>query len=298
MSDVLITASMITAFVAGIAALFAPCCITVLLPAYLGSIFRQKRTIFLMTFIFFLGLLAVFLPLGLGMAGIGKFFKDYHNGLFLAGSAFFLVLGLSILLGRHFSFPFSINMNFKVKDAGSVFVLGIFSAFATLCCAPVLAGVMALSVLPGSLFWGSVYSLMYVLGMTIPLFVLAYFFDKSEISERMSIFRKKISYNLLGRKVSITVSEALSGGMFVFMGIVLVYLTYTNQLAMGGDYQTSINMQVANIAEFLKNFIGSIPSITWIILVIVALYAIVKIAMKENKKSRTNLDKFFDYFRT
>src|SRR3989344_2347675 len=72
-------ASLITAFIAGIAALFAPCCITVLLPSYLGSIFREKRKVFLMTFVFFLGLLAVFLPLGMGAAGLGKLFSRYHD---------------------------------------------------------------------------------------------------------------------------------------------------------------------------------------------------------------------------
>ena len=71
--ETLIIASLITAFIAGMAALFAPCCITVLLPSYLGSIFREKRKILLMTFVFFLGILTVFLPLGLGAAGLGKF---------------------------------------------------------------------------------------------------------------------------------------------------------------------------------------------------------------------------------
>ncbi|KKT78169.1 MAG: Cytochrome c biogenesis protein transmembrane region, partial [Candidatus Giovannonibacteria bacterium GW2011_GWC2_44_8] len=77
--ETLIIASLITAFIAGIAALFAPCCITVLLPSYLGSIFREKRKVFLMTFVFFLGLLAVFLPLGMGAAGLGKLFSRYHD---------------------------------------------------------------------------------------------------------------------------------------------------------------------------------------------------------------------------
>ena len=51
MEYVLVMASLVTAFIAGVAALFAPCCITVLLPAYLGSIFRQKATIMLMTLV-------------------------------------------------------------------------------------------------------------------------------------------------------------------------------------------------------------------------------------------------------
>ena len=88
MEYVLVMASLVTAFIAGVAALFAPCCITVLLPAYLGSIFRQKATIMLMTFVFFAGLLAVFLPLGLGLASLGALFSQYHNLLFASGGIF------------------------------------------------------------------------------------------------------------------------------------------------------------------------------------------------------------------
>src|SRR3989344_1981867 len=159
MEPTLLLASLVTAFIAGIAALFAPCCITVLLPTYLSSIFRQKRTIVAMTLIFFLGLLAVFLPLGLGFAGIGALFSKNHDWIFITGGAFLLLLGASILLGFHFSIPFTKHPKSKIRGAGSVFILGIFSAFATLCCAPVLAGVLALSVLPGSLFWGAMYAL-------------------------------------------------------------------------------------------------------------------------------------------
>lgn len=290
MTDLLVSASIITAFVAGVAALFAPCCITVLLPAYLGSIFRQRRTIFLMTFIFFLGLLAVFLPLGLGMASLGKIFTGNHDFLFAAGGLFFVLLGLSILSGRHFSLPISIQPKINVKNAGSVFVLGIFSAFATLCCAPVLAGVMALSVLPGSLFWGAVYSLAYVLGMTIPLFVIAYFLDKSEITNKISVFRKRVSYSFLGNRVGVTMSEILSGIMFLLMGLLLVYLTYTGQLAMSGGYQTEINIFVSNVSEYLKNILGNAPSIIWPVLVAILLLAISKVAWKEglmNGKKKT-----------
>ena len=98
MGSTLLLASLIAAFIAGTAALFAPCCITVLLPAYLGSIFRQKRTVVGMTLVFFLGLLAVFLPLGLGFAGIGALLGKNHDLIFVIGGAFLLLLGGSILL--------------------------------------------------------------------------------------------------------------------------------------------------------------------------------------------------------
>src|SRR3989338_8524264 len=105
MSELVVSASLLASFIAGVAALFAPCCISVLLPAYLGSVFRQRRTVLLMTFVFFLGLLLVFLPLGLGMAGLGTALAGFHDLIFTIGGLLLLGLGLFILLGRHFSLP-------------------------------------------------------------------------------------------------------------------------------------------------------------------------------------------------
>jgi len=273
MEYVLIIASLVTAFIAGISALFAPCCITVLLPAYLGSIFRQKRTIMLMTLVFFMGLLAVFLPLGIGFASLGALFSKYHNLLFALGGIFLLFLGASILLGMHFSLPFSKHpkMKVKVQGAGSVFVLGIFSAFATLCCAPVLAGVLALSILPGSIFWGGMYAIVYVLGMVSPLFILAYFMDKSDLGNKLSFFKKQLSYSVASKKIEITVAELASGIMFLFMGMFILYLAKAGKLAMSSDYQVSVNIFMANMTNSINSFFAKTPSIMLVaVLIIVA----------------------------
>ncbi len=279
--EVLIGTSLIVAFIAGIAALFAPCCITVLLPAYLGSIFRQKRTVFLMTFMFFLGLLVVFLPLGLGVASLGQLFSQYHDLIFTIGGLFLLFLGVSILIGIHFSLPFSISHSTKISGAGSVFGLGIFSGFATLCCAPVLAGVIALSALPGSVFWGGLYSLAYVLGMVIPLFVIAFFVDKTNIAERLGVFKKRISYSLVGKQISLTVADIVSGTTFFLMGVLILYLAKTGKLARGGGgYQTTINIYMANLTNFLNQFLGGIPAVVWVAAVVAVLLLIAKMVLK------------------
>lgn len=251
----LIIASLATAFIAGIAALFAPCCITVLLPAYLASIFRQRRTVVAMTGIFFLGLLVVFLPLGLGIAAFGTFLTSVHNPLYYAGSIFLILLGISLLLGKHFSLPFHIKQKSggRVTGPWSIFILGIFSGFATLCCAPVLAGVLALSVLPGSLFWGTLYAAVYVLGMVVPLFVLAYFADKSGLTERMGFFQKRFTYHLFGKEVDIAIADIIAGAVYLAMGLLIFYLTATNGLAMGGGaYQTSINLFMNKILNLIR----------------------------------------------
>jgi len=285
MDTTLLAASLITAFIAGMAALFAPCCITVLLPSYLSSIFRQRRTVIAMTFVFFLGLLAVFLPLGLGFAGLGALFSRNHDLIFIFGGIFLLLLGFSIMLGFHFSFSFTKHPKSKIIGAGSVFILGIFSAIATLCCAPVLAGVMALSILPGSLFWGGMYALLYVAGMTAPLFVIAFFADKYDFTSKIGRINKRVTYNLLGREVGITLGEMISGIMFLGIGILIIYLARAGKLAMENNaMQTSINIFMSNISASISQGISKVPWPAWWLIAIAAAAVAFKLARKKDAK--------------
>jgi len=68
METVLLQTSLIAAFVDGIVALFAPCCISFLLPAYLGNVFKEKEKVVLMTLIFGTGIFAVMMPAVRGVA--------------------------------------------------------------------------------------------------------------------------------------------------------------------------------------------------------------------------------------
>ncbi|PIN85116.1 MAG: hypothetical protein COV47_03865 [Candidatus Diapherotrites archaeon CG11_big_fil_rev_8_21_14_0_20_37_9] len=271
MVEFLVGASLITAFVAGVAALFAPCCITVLLPAYLGSVFRQRATIFLMTFIFFLGVLTVFLPLGLGIAALGEFFTQFHNTIFILGGFLLAGLGTIILLGLHVSLPFSIHAKSEITGVSSVYVLGIFSGFATMCCAPVLAGVLALAVLPGSMFLGGLYSVTYVIGMVAPLFIIAYFVDKSDAVRKMQKMNKIINYNVLWKKVNIRASELLAGIMFIGMGLFTIYLTYTGQLQQMSASKVETNIFMAGINEMLQTNFSWVPDYAVILTVLILL---------------------------
>ncbi len=287
--EIIILASLITAFLAGVAALFAPCCIGVLLPAYFGSIFRQRKTILLMTLVFFLGLLVVFLPLGLGMGFLGQLFQEYHNTIYLVASIFFLVLAGIILLGFHMSWSFKKKSQIKVTGATSVFVLGIFSGFATLCCAPVLAGALALSALPGSMLWGGIYSVIYVVGMVFPLIVISYYLDKKGIMEKINFFKKEVNYSLFKRKVSITLSNVFSGVVFLIMGGLLLYYSLTNQLTMGSSENSLwLNILMSKLTEIITQFIsGTIGQIVFFsVAAILFLWIIKKLVVKYRRKKR------------
>lgn len=259
--DLFVGTSMLAAFIAGVAALFAPCCITVLLPSYLASIFRERKKVFLMTFIFFLGILVVFLPMGLGVAALGQALRQYHNVIFLIGGLFLLGLGVSILAGKRWTLPWHVNPALKSHHPLSVFVLGILSGIATTCCAPVLAGVLALSALPGSVLWGGIYTLAYVLGMVAPLFVLSVLLDRTNATAKLMRLRRTVQ--LFGGRVQLAVADLVSGILFVLMGGVTIGLTLAGRLMLRSNYQIDINIWMAKLTAALQGVTRLLPESVW-----------------------------------
>lgn len=279
--NLLVSASFIAAFLAGIAALFAPCCITVLLPTYFASVFKEKSKVFFMTFIFFLGLLTIFIPIGLGFAAITQLLRVYHNAIFLGGGIFLTILGVALTLGYKFSLPEFVHPRIKKYDIFGVFTLGILSAIATTCCAPVLAGVLALSALPGSYILGAVYTLTYVLGMVIPLFILAAFLDKANFTQKFLRIRKPFTFNIFGLKITNSISNLLSGLTFLTIGILITYLSAVNRLAMQSSYQLSFNILISSFVRQIGKFTGILPEPVWAVIFTGIFVLIVGIAVKQ-----------------
>ena len=283
--ETLVGTSLIAAFVAGVAALFAPCCITVLLPSYLGNIFKEKYKIFFMTFVFFLGVLTVFLPIGLGASFLAQLFSKYHNIIFTVGGIFLVVLGITMLFGKKFTTPTSVRDGMK-RHVSSIYILGIFSAIATTCCAPVLAGVLTLGVASGTIVWGALYTLAYVVGMTLPLFIIAAFLDKANLTERFTNAKKTVAMRIGGFSWRITVSELISGLIFLLMGSYITYLAFSNKLFTHSSYQLEMNLWNAKFLGAINGFVTLIPEYIWALLFIGVVASISYVFIKQYKKQK------------
>ena len=282
--ELVATASFITAFVAGVAALFAPCCIGVLLPSYLASVFKTKTKIFLMTFVYYLGLLTVFVPLGLGMAWLGGLFSRYHSVFFTLAGLFLVALGLALVLGRTAMLPIKVHPRLEGHDFGSLYVLGIFSGIATSCCAPVLAGVLALSALPGSMVMGALYALVFVTGLVLPLFIMAVVIDRANMADWFKRFRRKVTYTLAGRKISVNLSHLVAGAMYAATGIFILLFERANPdglKTMG--YQIQINLVAAEFTRAVSRFTGSVPQAVWAVVFTLIFAGIAWVAYRQAK---------------
>jgi len=283
--EILVGTSLVAAFVAGVAALFAPCCITVLLPSYLANIFKEKYKIFFMTFVFFLGILTVFLPIGLGASFLAQAFSKYHNTIFTVGGIFLIILGITMLFGKKITTPASVRDGMK-KHVSSIYVLGIFSAIATTCCAPVLAGVLTLSVASGSIFLGVFYTLAYVVGMTLPLFVIAAFLDKANLTQKFTGAKKMVKMKMGSLEWRVTVSELISSAIFILMGGYITYLAFKNKLFTHSDYQLDMNIWNAKFLGSINGFVSLIPEYVWATLFAGIIILVSYVFIKQLKKQK------------
>ncbi|MFU0418218.1 hypothetical protein, partial [Acinetobacter baumannii] len=86
--------SVIAAFVAGMIALFAPCCLSVMLPAYFASSFQNRSRLVAMSFVFAAGVGTVILPLVMGSIALRQLFVTQHAAIYLLGGS--IMLGMAL----------------------------------------------------------------------------------------------------------------------------------------------------------------------------------------------------------
>src|SRR3990167_9074336 len=152
MPNILFQTSLIASFIAGMVALFAPCCITFLLTAYLGNVFKEKEKVLFMTLVFGAGIFVVLLPAVLGVAALSKVLFDNHYLVYIIGAAVMLAASVITFLGLKLPVPHLPSNDTQKTDVLSVFTLGVFSGITSACCAPVLIGILTLTFLSPNFF--------------------------------------------------------------------------------------------------------------------------------------------------
>ncbi len=268
--------SLLAAFVAGTVALFAPCCITFLLPAYLGSVFKEKERVLLMTLVFGLGIFVVLLPAVLGVAVISRLLFRYHEAIYVFGGVVMLIVAAISFLGLKLPMPRLPGRSVSGKaDVGSIFILGVFSGITSACCAPVLMGILTFALLSPSFFGSLLVGVFYVLGMVMPLLLISLFLSGKV--EKLLILRKPVfTFQFLGKKRTLLLSNVIAGSIFLITGIVTLFLTYTGRLSMGNSEMFAKIIQQAG--EYTNQYVGGnlLLNIAFFGFILFVLYKVLK----------------------
>ncbi len=276
MEQLFFQTSLIAAFIAGMVALFAPCCITFLLPAYLGGVFKEKEKVLLMTLVFGLGIFVMLLPAVLGVSLISTFLFRYHNATYFAGGIVMLLVSIITLLGIKLPMPHIKSSTTGKSDVVSIFMLGVFSGITSACCAPVLIGILAFTFISPS-FWGALLiGAMYVLGMVAPLLFISAFLSGK--MPKATFLRTKItSLKIFGKTYNVVLSNFIAFIIFFTTGSATLFLTLTGRLSM--EKMTGFTAIIQNAGGFANQYVGHNILINIVFLLLVA-FAIYKISKK------------------
>lgn len=261
MNELLVGSSILGGFVGGMLALLAPCCITVLLPAYFAATFRNVGTLLRMTFLFGAGIAVVILPIALGLAALGQMFSRYHTILFLVGGVFLLILGVMTLRGKGLELPFLRAPAFEGRPGASVFALGVFSGAASSCCAPVLIGVLTLTALTSSFPGAMAVALAYVFGMVFPLLVLALLGDRFGWSASRLVRGKTLTLDVVGRRFAVHSTNLIGGVLFLGMGVFVLILASTGNDFLAVPGQAELGAQLQVLGDRLIAALSGIPNL-------------------------------------
>ena len=263
--------SLIAAFIAGMVALFAPCCITFLLPSYLGSVFKEKEKVLLMTLVFGLGIFVMLFPAVIGTGLISKFLFRYHDNIYYLGGFVLILVSIITFLGIKLPMPnFSNNKNPQKVDVVSVFTMGIFSGITSACCAPVLVGILTFAFLSPNLLGATLIGIVYVLGMITPLLLISIFLNGRV--DKVQFLRKPTGQiKILGKTYFIMTSNLIASMIFLLTGLLTLVLNYKGVLSMAKSEVFARMIQ--NAGGYVNQYVGNNIFLNVIFIMIVILFA-------------------------
>ncbi|MGE2690577.1 cytochrome c biogenesis CcdA family protein [Mycolicibacterium pulveris] len=228
------------AFLGGLAALLSPCS-ALLLPSFFAYAFDRVQLLMRRTFVFWIGLCLVLMPMGAGLGVVGSAVTRYRTEVTLIGGLVLVGFGLMTLLGKGFQVPGiqRLTNRINVSSTLSVLALGAVYALAGFCAGPLLGAVLTMSAMGADPVYGAVLMAVYALGMAAPLFLLARLWDRFRLSERTALRGRPVRLGPVQTHTTSLIAGLILiaiGGVFIFTdgtanlgGVLTVDATYDLQ---------------------------------------------------------------------
>lgn len=281
MHSLLFDTTVVAAFLAGVVALFAPCCISVMLPAYLATGAHHRRHLIAMTFVFAAGVGAVILPIAFGATALSRLINGEHALVYSIMAVMMLAMGALMTVGVRIPLPMIGVRAREGRGAGSVFLLGAFSGVATACCAPVLAGVVALSGAAASFLTSLVVGVAYVFGMVVPLFIVASVWDGRDLGQSRWLSGRSVRLRLAGHTRAVPLATFAGGLILVVMGVVVGVLAITGPDMATSGWQATMSGDAQHAAHVVTTWLGHLPGWLTGLAVFAALALLARIAIRQ-----------------
>ena len=225
--DINIGVPALTVFLQGILSFFSPCVLP-LVPLYVsylaggtrsvdesGAVRYRRKTVFLNTLFFVLGISFTFFLLGLGFTAVGRFFSGNQRLFATIGGVIVILFGLlqlgvfqSKALSQEQRLP--LNLGKLAMNPLTALLLGFTFSFAwTQCVGPALASVLIMASSASSAGAGFLLIGVYTLGFVIPFLAVGLF-----TGTVLDFFRKH-------RKV-VAYTAKIGGVLMILMGVMMI----------------------------------------------------------------------------
>ena len=281
-SSVFLGGSVIAAVVAGSIALFAPCCISVMLPAYFATAFQNRRTLVAMTFLFGAGVATVILPIAVGAAALQRLFTTEHALIYSVAGALLLGLAAYVLAGGRIHIPMPGRGAGGKAGPLSVYSLGVFSGVASSCCAPVLAGVIALSGLASSFGVSLGLGAAYVFGMVAPLFAISLLWERFDWRSSGLFRPRSFTWRVGPLRRTISGTALASGFLLAVMGGGTLWIGLTSDsMPSGTGWQASVSSRLQHWGSVVTDVLSWVPGWAGAIAVLLLVALLARHALRQ-----------------
>lgn len=280
MSQLLASSAVLVAFLGGVVALLAPCCVSVMLPAYLASGLRSRTRIITMTGVFGAGVATVILPVALGASALSRLLLGNHMPVFAVGGVLMVAGGIAMARGASFKLPMPGSAPAPGTGLRSVYALGAFSGAASACCAPVLAGVVALAGVAGSFGVATVIGVTYVFGMVAPLAAFALVWDRRNWGQSGFFRANSIKIRIGGLSRPTSLANLLSGGLLTVMGALTTALAFRGPGMSSDGWQIRVTAELQHWVAVLRANLDWIPGWVSALIILSLLAAFVRAASR------------------
>ena len=240
----MVEVSLLAAFFGGVLSLLSPCS-ALLLPAFFAYAFSGGGELVGKTGLFYLGLAATLVPLGMGISAVSSLVYGHRSALITISGVLLIGFGFLQLLGRGFTAGPLARLRSRVRgdSAGAVFALGAVYGFAGFCSGPILGAVLTVAAASGGAARGALLLAVYAAGMATPLFLLALFWDRLDPRNSRWLRGREIS---VGR-LRLHSTNLVSGAMFILLGT--LFIAYQGTSALSGLYESNGATDLAFAAQ-------------------------------------------------
>ncbi|MBW3619040.1 MAG: cytochrome c biogenesis CcdA family protein [Actinobacteria bacterium] len=259
-AGVFVGGSLLAAVVAGTIALLAPCCFSVMLPAYFAGSVQNRRALVGMTLVYAIGVATVILPLALGAVVLRRLLIEQHTLVYIGGGLIMLAMAAHTLLGGELKLPMPSRKAGAPTGPLGVYSLGVFSGVASSCCAPVLAGVVALAGVAGSFTAAAALGGAYVFGMVAPLFVLAALWDR--YSDRLAPLLKPrtVTWRIGPFRRTISGTGLATGVLLTAVGVGMIWTGAAGEaMPSTAGWQTDVILALQRAGRAVTDALAFVP---------------------------------------